>query len=79
MGVINLAEKEEKKETKKEKEEIEAPEPPKEDKELLVVKELPTQEVRKVIGEDGVVYYLETREEALTKVRKDLEELKRLL
>lgn len=55
---------------KKDKEELEKLEKEKEeiDGEILVVKEIPTQEVRQVKKEDGSIVNLVTVEEALTKL-----------
>jgi len=59
------------KETKKETKE--------EDAQVLVVKELPKQDITKIIGEDGKTYELVTIEDAVTEILKKVRENNEIL
>lgn len=48
----------------------------KEKERVLVVKEFPTQSVRKVVGDDGKEYTLKREEEALTEMYKWIKEIR---
>ncbi len=64
------------------KEEVEGEEEKKEEKKELpitVLKELPQSPVRSYLDEDGKEIAIETVEEALTQIRRDVKELKRFM
>ena len=51
----------------------------KKENKMLVVKELPKEEVRQAEDESGEIYNLETTEESLTKLRRDVSKMLKIL
>ena len=45
------------------------------DKNLVVVSELPTQELREIVGEDGTVYEVVTAPEAIKEILEKVREI----
>jgi len=49
------------------------------EKDLVVVNELPTQELKEIVGEDGTVYEVVTAQEALKEILEKVRDIHKAL